>query len=423
MIHIVVATSHLSAILGYRRGHQFNAVLRRTLEPLVGMPIRTVNTPADLSGVTVFEVLEDFHNRASVLLRAEPAEAMTTQRNEIMRVGRQEYHYPDFEANIDDACRSVAIHGLFPHGTLTSRGTQAFLPEFSIGVCCFGFFARSHTSIQVRVADIRSDLPEKCPTFTRGAYLESSDETEVCGAIEEVIALQERLAEQINPYGTVTGIYLEVRKLLDRLSRESPRVQETERRVAAFFRQELDRTIENLWVHRAYHDLQRLECHLCDSVLEAYNRADRYWTSLRDKVGSGAADSMLFEMEYGRNPGDEYLVIDAIAHGFQGHRSLRRDNPEVPALGNHRLLAGKATRQGIGKPVVSGLFPISLWRLMESSVQHFILNAAEKVGAEQCPPLYPNMPSEADMQQLYGAASCSRATCRSRSGRRSSRTR
>ena len=74
MIHVVVGASHLSAILGYRRGHQFNAVLRRTLEPLVGMPIRTVITPADLAGVTVFEVLEDFHNRASVLLRADPAE-------------------------------------------------------------------------------------------------------------------------------------------------------------------------------------------------------------------------------------------------------------------------------------------------------------------------------------------------------------
>lgn len=188
-------------------------------------------------------------------------------------------------------------------------------------------------------------------------------------------------------------------------------LEETVRRIEAHARQEVDGAVEHLWTNRHAHDLQKLECHLCDTLRDVYGRADSYWNELRAAAGKGTADGMFFVMQLERTAGEDYLVLDAVAHGFQGHRSLRRDNPEVPALGNHRLLAGKATRQGIGKPVVSGLFPISLWRLMESPVQHFILNAAEKVGAEQCPPLYPNMPSEEDMRQLYWAAARAEGDC------------
>lgn len=415
MIHVVVGTSHLSAVLGYRRGHQFNAVLRRTLEPLVGMPIRTLNTAADLAGVTVFEVLEDFHNRASALLRAEPAEVMTAQRDEIMRVAQQEYHYPAFETTIEDACCSVAIHGLFPHGTLTSRGTKAFLPEFSIGVRCFGFFARSPSSTGTT---LHSQKFQEIADFIRGLDGPSMDETTVGETITHLASLRDHLAPPFAPYelldeieAIVADLPRERQEMFDRLRRVPAMLDETVRRVEAHARREVDGAVEHLWANRHAHDLQKLECHLCDTLQDVYGRAESYWDGLRAAARKRKADGMFFEMQFERTAGEDYLVLDAVAHGFQGHRSLRRDNPEVPALGNHRLLAGKATRQGVGKPVVSGLFPISLWRLMESPVQHFILNAAEKVGAERCPPLYPNMPLEEDMRQLYWAAARAEGDC------------
>jgi hypothetical protein len=140
MIHVVVGTSHLSAILGYR----LNDALLRPLGDLVGRPIRTFNSLEELAKVTVFEVLNEFHNQASKRWCATPAEIMTEQQQEIIRVGRQEYHYPDFKVTMEDACNSVAIHGLFPHGTLPSSNRKVFLPEFSIGVRCFGFFGPPH---------------------------------------------------------------------------------------------------------------------------------------------------------------------------------------------------------------------------------------------------------------------------------------
>src|SRR5205823_5869808 len=126
----------------------------------------------------------DFHNRTSVLLRADPAEAMTAQRDEIMRVARQEYHYPEFEASIEDACRSVAIHGLFPHGTLTGRATTAFLPEFSIGVRCFGFFARSPSSTRTM---LHSQEFQESAAFIRGLEGHSMDEVEVQKTINHLV--------------------------------------------------------------------------------------------------------------------------------------------------------------------------------------------------------------------------------------------
>lgn len=404
MIHVVVGTRHLSAILGFRRGHQLNAELRRTIEPLVGVPIRTANTPADLARVTVFEVLEDFHNRASAQLRAAPAEVMTAQRDEIMRVARQEYHHPDFEATIEDACRSAAIHGLFPHGTLTSHTTAAFLPEFSIGVRCFGSFAKSPSSTRTTLH--RQEFQESA-ALIRSLDVRSMSEEAGQEMISRLASLREHLAPPFAPselLDEVEAIFAQSQPMFDRFQHVPAMLEETVKRIDAHARREVDGAVEHLWANRHAHDIRKLECHLCDTLRDVYDRADAYWNELRATASKGTASDMFFEIQVERTAGEDYLVIDAVAHGFQGHRSLRRDNPEVPLLGNHRLLAGKATRQGIGKPVVSGIFPISIWRLLERPVQHFVLNAAEQVGAEQCPPLYPNMPSESDMRRLGSGA-------------------
>ncbi len=118
-----------------------------------------------------------------------------------------------------------------------------------------------------------------------------------------------------------------------------------------------------------------------------------------------------FESQYGRAANDEYLVIDAIVDSFQGHRSLHRDNPDVPSVGNHRLLAASAIRQGLGKPVISSVFPIKIWECFKSPVKHFLLHAAEQVGAMSCPPLYPNLPSSVTMRDLCRAVNMAQADC------------
>ena len=111
-------------------------------------------------------------------------------------------------------------------------------------------------------------------------------------------------------------------------------------------------------------------------------------------------DLTQFYKFYGRNSCDDYLVIDAVIEGFTGYRSWRRDNPKVPSLANHRLFSTAASRRGLGKPMISRLFPAALWQCFEDPVKHFLLQASEHVGTNECPPVYPNLPSPEELDEL-----------------------
>ncbi len=99
---------------------------------------------------TVFDVLKWFHEEVfyekdKKTVRASAGGIIDAQREQILRVAREEYYCPEFECTQEDACRSFAIHGPFPHGTLHREGKKVptYLPDFSIGVRCFGFFGRA----------------------------------------------------------------------------------------------------------------------------------------------------------------------------------------------------------------------------------------------------------------------------------------
>ena len=416
MIHVVVGTSHLNAILGYRRGHRFNDVLRSTLEPIAGQPILTVASPAELSKTTVFEVLRDFHNRVASLLKRGGAEILAAQRDDILRVAHQEYYRPNFECTPDDACRSLAIHGVFPHGTLRqdTGPVPAYLPDFSLGVRYFGYFGRP-----ISTFIDGSDHEEMTAFLAYVGSLRSSSDVEVETASDWLEGLLHDIGLSLVTHNHEAYVAVEslsdrigempLEDVLHRLRDLVPLVEAGLRNIERFARQKVDRTIEGLWANRSGHDLSELECHLCDDLATVHNRSDAYWQRRLPK--EDGPDRCWFLMDHARKEGEEYLVLDALANGFQGLRSLRRDNPEVPALANHRLLAATATRQGLGKPVVSGILPIELWRRFEEPVQHFVLEAAEHVGKGLCPTLYPNMPSLREMQHLHFAAARAEEDC------------
>jgi hypothetical protein len=198
-----------------------------------------------------------------------------------------------------------------------------------------------------------------------------------------------------------------LQEILCRLQRIPAMLDETVRHIEAYARQKVDGVVEDLWVNRLTYNLQKLEFHLCDTLLDVYDRANSYWSELRAAVG----EYMFLEMLFERTAGEDYLVLDAVANGFQGYRSLRRDNSDVPTLGRHRLLSTAATRQGMAKPLMSGFFPMYLWRQLNKPSQHFLLNAAERVAAEQCLPIYPDVPSPDEARQLSWEAALAEGDC------------
>ncbi|HEY7424810.1 MAG TPA: hypothetical protein VH682_11320 [Gemmataceae bacterium] len=143
MIHVVVGTSHLSAIFGYDRWigspsfeelDPLHTELRERLRPLLGQPLLPPRSRDDLANVTVFDALSAFHEKVSVCLcKPPPAKLLVKLQRELQSFGRREYHYPAFEATPEDAYRYLAINGLCGHGSDRQDGHKVpvFLPDFS----------------------------------------------------------------------------------------------------------------------------------------------------------------------------------------------------------------------------------------------------------------------------------------------------
>ena len=152
MIHIIVGTTHLQELLG----HWFHPSLSQAIDEMdhvldeeVGRKVKSVepdDAERELSKATVFEILQKFHTRATLLLTRKAPAVIEKQREEIVRIARDEYHLPDFVCTPEDACRSFAIHGVFPHGLLSPGGESAYLPDYSMGVRCIASFAYDHSA-------------------------------------------------------------------------------------------------------------------------------------------------------------------------------------------------------------------------------------------------------------------------------------
>jgi hypothetical protein len=493
MIQVVIGTSHVRAILGHRRGTGFDAALGHALAPLVGRPVRQAGTPAALDGITVYELVREFHERLGRRLTGEADQVLEIQQEEMHQVAHEDYHLPQFQTGEAEAVNFLALHGVFPHGFIADEAgrTPVYLPDFSHGARFLGFLAEpvsrvteggAYQEISALLAEARAlgnaggVLPAALVKGaaalleSQGPHLATSDALE---AVEAVAA---------GPVGAAP----EAAFLLQRLRHALERTLASLERYAWG---RIDQTIFQLHPAREWEYLDGLECHLCDSVRTVYERARRFcqptWDRLREireqfgqasltaatrrgleeqrkrlaariervrerQAGRGSArpaaageddlgdlqeserqiEEELREGELSprtraalgaemldlshRVPeagSDEVLVIDAVVQGFVGLRSLRRDNRDVPTLGRHRLLSAAATRQGIAKPTVSGLFPIELWRQLDSPVHHFLLDAAERVGSQGCRPIYPDVPSPDESRDLSWQASLAEGDC------------
>ena len=142
MIHVVVGTRHLQEILGYGLYHPaLLDVFYPALDEMVGRPLKSVDADSELAKWTVFDVLEEFHEKACTLLMANAPEIIEARQKAIMDVARDEYHQTDFECTSEDASHSFAIHGVHPHGSLSPPGKSVWLPDFSTGAQSVAFFA------------------------------------------------------------------------------------------------------------------------------------------------------------------------------------------------------------------------------------------------------------------------------------------
>ncbi len=500
MIQVVIGTSHVRAILGYRRGYEFDRALHHALSPLIGWPIRDVRELGELDGSTVYDLMKEFHDLLRRRLTGHPL--LKAQEAEIQRVAREEYFIPDFELNTDNAVNFFALHGVFAHGQFaqfvlkgrpgepaerTSERVQGYLPDFSHGARLVGCLA-------IPADRVKSDEAYQ-QTKQLLDYVGSLEASSEDGLPEELIGrARELLQVEAAPFygdrdpveaiaGTAAGTSAGAMFLRQRLRHALERILE---RMESGSYNNVDQAAFLLRRGLAEGEHVDIECHLCDSVRSVYERAKQFfqpmWERIRvvreqvnqsnltesyrrsleqererlaadtqrakerlknHPVGEAAGNLLGAEHEIREIEGqlkqkellpetrarlgrdlllstmkripesgdDQTLVIDAEVRGFVGYRSLRRDNPDVPTLGRHRLLSAAAIRQGMAKPVISKLFPIQLWRQFDPPVQHFLLDAAQRVAAHECPPVYPDVPSSHEALELFWAAARAEGDC------------
>ncbi len=250
-------------------------------------------------------------------------------------------------AEVEGKIAKLAIHEIFPHGSMLPGRKPVWLPDFGLGVRCFGFFGRA-------------PLADRGDSVADSGYLYS-------------------------PWGPQPTSPTTSDNVVRILWNEFPSVR-----------------------YGNEPHFSDLECHLCDTLDTVHKNAEAFWEKIKGKIKwtkPTGTPKVIAGAQPDKPDGDDcdWLVIDAVVRGFQGHRFLRRDNLEVPSVARHRLLAASATRQGLGKRVVSALFPVDLWKPMKDPVKHFVLQAAEQVGGLACTPLYPNLPPREDMDELVEA--------------------
>ena len=281
MIQVVIGTSHVRAILGHRRGPAFDAALGHAVAPLVGCPVREAATPAALNGITVYELVREFHERLGQRLTGDADQVLEIQQEEMRQVASEDYHLPQFETGAAEAVNFFALHGVFPHGFLADEGgrTPVYLPDFSHGARFLGFLAEpvsretegaAYQEISALLAEARAlgnagagVLPEALVEGaaalldSQGPHLATSNATD---AVEAVAA---------GPAGAVPGAAFLIQRLRHALERALASLERY-----AWGR--IDQTIFQLHPAREREYLDRLECHLCDSVRTVYERARRF---------------------------------------------------------------------------------------------------------------------------------------------------
>ncbi|HET6880576.1 MAG TPA: hypothetical protein VFI31_10500, partial [Pirellulales bacterium] len=131
-----------------------------------------------------------------------------------------------------------------------------------------------------------------------------------------------------------------------------------------------------------------LKCHLCDSLLDVYQRV----THVRGKQPTD-----LFDEDNNVTCSLEAIMITARLSSVVAFR-LAKDRLDSSTIAENSLLSPIARRRGLAIPIVSAAVPCDLWSVFPTPVRDFVLDAAEVVGADRCPPLVP-MPSRLSVEE------------------------
>lgn len=336
MIEVTVGTNYLSHLFEAGRA-TFSSQVRGDIERLqkecLALRYIKVDDKNGLRKHSVYDLL-DLHFRR--LKQIVPGATLEAIRKEIEQTGQRDYHIAAFQATLEDAANSLAIHKVLPHALITGRATDGFPEEESV-FCPDLAVGRSYWSFLGGEIDYRLSLFGALRSW---AY--------------DFVPLDQQIMDGLPDM------------------------------------------------------LVQLQCHLCDSLETVYDRASNALNYLESRFNELAKDGwpespLEVSLPFFSSISPNVLTIDPAVTGFQNHRIVRRANPNVPPIANHRLISRSALRQGIGMPVVSSLFPSSLWQAFNAPVKHFILSAAEQAGSQKCRPVYPDTPSRKEMDEVIAS--------------------
>lgn len=135
---VTVGTEHLWDTLCYREEDQtFKTAVDNLRDRL--QEACTFGPDEPLEDETVFSLVEKFHEQFVKLLDEPQIKDKTLQlQQEVQETGRTVYNYPGFSTTREQAVQSLAMHELFPHGSIDEKGV--FLPDYMQDVRFYGVF-------------------------------------------------------------------------------------------------------------------------------------------------------------------------------------------------------------------------------------------------------------------------------------------
>jgi hypothetical protein len=289
-----------------------------------------IPSKAALREWSVFRALKEFHTTLSESLKIQAPTVLDRLRADIEETVRKAYFRVDFSCSRDDACNLFALHTIFPHGRVPCGGTD-----------------ENPLSALTEQGVFIPDFARKITLYSRLCTIDNFP-VQMLGAIALPL-----FRDPIQ--------YWEDRE-------------------------------EYQWL------IIKEECHLCDSLYDVYSALERKYRTaerqLRERLEGFDWSVAALKQAPGCLEGPDELVIEAEGIDYSRYQALRREYDSLPAIAGNRLLLASAIRTGIGKPVISRCIPQDVWVPLSPAVKDFLLEAAEYVGSEECPPLYPSIPSQ-----------------------------
>ncbi|MBL8793294.1 MAG: hypothetical protein JNM56_05270 [Planctomycetia bacterium] len=382
MIQVFVGSDYLFKALGCHPtvGDKYRKVLN-AIASAGKNPLASVTSAFDLSKLTVYEVLKDFHDAAFSSMETEAQELLDETCEEMKQFANSDYQLSDYTQTTENVRNALAVHGLLPHGkavfeVVEPDGPQriirdVLLPDLALGASIFGYivapgkFERDASAHASRVVDV----------LTSRWWSVAALECHLCDSLSFVY-------ERARAFFECYWNEMETCQHQMGVSTLTPEI-----------RQMLDEELKDI-LSTAPTDF-RPEEHVYIRDLKQQLAQDDMLPSTYDFVNRRLKQASLYGKPIAT---DSILVLDAYLYGLVSRRNLKRRFRTIPPLTADESLRASAVRLGIARPLVQELFPLKLWAPLPEPVKHFIFDAARIAGAVRCRPATRPLPPEVTSQ-------------------------